>query len=181
MRNDLNASERRLIAALDRIDRFLDRTALARAEHAQTVADPEAGARLDALEAENRRLSQELAALHEREAATLDACEARLAEAHARLLRSGQEAARLSAANDALAEANRNLIDAREGEGDPDGIRAAMAAEIESLHAARAAEVAQMGEIVEALERMVGAPDPAAPALQPAAAGDGDDLDGERG
>ncbi|WP_323715762.1 hypothetical protein [Paracoccus aminovorans] len=149
MRDDLNASEKRLAAALDRIDRLIDRA---------VRPGPEDGAGesgLDDSRAENRRLSQELAALHERQSATLAACEARLAEAHERLVAAGQEAARLSAANEDLARANRALIDAADLP--QDEARRALEAEIESLRAARAAEMAQMGDIIDTLDRMAGA------------------------
>ena len=159
MRDDLTASEKRLTAALDRIDRLIDRAAAPAADQ---------GALHDS-RAENQRLSQELAALHQRQSATLASCEARLAEAHRRLVDAGQEAARLAAANDALAEANRALIDAA---GLPqDQALDALQAEIAALRAARAAEVAQMGDIIDTLDRMAGAP--AAPETA--------DLDQERG
>ncbi|RQP06923.1 MAG: hypothetical protein D1H97_05170 [Paracoccus sp. BP8] len=166
MRDDLNASEKRLIAALDRIDQFLDRADLAR----RTASGPPAGdaegaeARLRKIQAENQRLSQDLAALHERQAAMLADCEARLAEAHQRLVHAGQEAARLSAANEALAEANRALIAAQGGGESPDETRRALEAEIESLRAARSAEIAQMGEIIDALDRMIDLPPQVGPA-----------------
>ena len=190
MRDDLNVSEKRLIAALDRIDQFLDRTAASRHAPQPVPADAEAASQLHELQAENRRLSQELAALHERQATTFSACEARLAEAHRRLVQAGQEAARLAAANEVLAEANRALIEAQDGGGAQDEIRRALEAEIESLRAERAAEVAQIGEIVEALDRMIDNPAPESVAGETQAeglpeaaelAGDGATLDGERG
>ncbi|WP_233253402.1 hypothetical protein [Paracoccus binzhouensis] len=165
MRDDLNASEKRLIAALDRIDQFIDRAAGRRGDPDGAPPDPGLAAQLHEARSENRRLSQELAALHERQSETLAACEARLAEAHRRLVDAGQEAARLAAANEALAEANRALIDAAGAPGDE--VRRAFEAEIESLRAARAAEMAQMGDIIDTLDRLAGTPAADAP---PAAA-----------
>lgn len=162
MRNDLNVSEKRLIAALDRIDQFLDRTALAQRASPSASSAGDAEARLHELHAENQRLSQELAALHARQASMLSDCETRLAQAHERLVQAGQEAARLSAANEALTSANRALIATQDQGASPDDIRLALEAEVESLRAVRAAEVAQMGEIVDALDRMID--DPAPPA-----------------
>ncbi|MFC3571583.1 hypothetical protein [Paracoccus sp. TOH] len=165
MRDDLNASEKRLIAALDRIDQFIDRAAERRGGPDGIMPEEGLAAQLHETRGENRRLSQELAALHERQSETLAACEARLAEAHRRLVDAGQEAARLAAANEALAEANRALID---GAGPPgDEIRRALEAEIESLRAARAAELAQMGDIIDTLDRLTA---PAAAGAQPAGA-----------
>lgn len=155
MRDDLNASEKRLAAALDRIDRLIDRATQA------APTDAADDSRLQDSRAENQRLSQELAALHEQQAATLASCEARLAEAHGRLVAAGQEAARLSAANEELARANRALIEAAGLPQDEAG--QALQAELESLRATRAAEIAQMGDIIDTLDRMAG------------------DADGERG
>ena len=159
MRDDLNVSEKRLIAALDRLDHFIDRAA-----GAQDAAPPAAGGvagveeQLHAAHSENQRLSAELVLLHERQAALLAHCEAQLAQSHDRLLGAGQEAARLAAANEALAEANRTLI---VGAGvTADTACLALEAEIESLRAARAAEIAQMGDLLAELDRMIETPRP---------------------
>ena len=77
----------------------------------------------------------------------------------ARLAESGAEAARLAEANDALIAANRALIAAGDAPGRADAERQALDAEIEALRAARAAELAQMGELLAALESMLGLPE----------------------
>ncbi len=162
MRDDLTASEKRLIAALDRLDHFIDRAGLARAAApaAAAVSGDHAGieARLHAAHDENQRLSGELVLLHERQTAQLADYGIRLTEANERLLGAVQEAARLAAANEVLANANRALIAAA---GAPaDEARLALEAEIESLRAIRAAEIAQMGDLLAVLDRMVGTPAP---------------------
>ncbi len=162
MRDDLTASEKRLIAALDRIDHFIDRATMARAIAPAPVAAKgglaEIEARLHAAQGENQRLSGELVLLHERQAALLANCETRLSDANERLSGAGLEAARLAAANEVLAEANRALTAAS---GAPaDDARLALEAEIESLRAARAAETAQMGDLLAVLDRMIGTPAP---------------------
>lgn len=171
MKDDLTASEKRLIAALDRLDQFIDRaarpreTAPAETPVAAQAPDDPAGIEhsLHAAQTENQRLSNELALLHERQQALLDAGEAQLAAVNGRLLAAGQEAARLVAANEALADANRALIAAG---GEPAGdAQLALEAEIESLRAAREAEIAQMGDLLAALDQMIGTP-----ALEPAEA-----------
>ena len=104
-------------------------------------------------------MSPDIAALHDRQAATLEAMQIRLTEAHERLASAGEQAGRLAAANDGLARANRALIDAAGngwGQAGDDAARAALEAEVEALRAARAAEVAQMSEILDALDRMLG-------------------------
>lgn len=173
--NDLSRSERRLIVALDRLDYTVERAGgdLTRLRTRPPVApQPAAAAQQGSqqLQTENRRLSDDVAALHDRQAATLDAMRERLAETQERLAGAGEHMARLAAANDGLSAANRDLIAAVGGSAPAsDGIRAALEAEIESLRAARAAEIAQMGEILDALDRMLGtpAPSPRKPARDP--------------
>lgn len=157
MNADLTASEKRLIAALDRIDQFIDRAGAAR------QAPPDAAADAAAAEAEEeaQRLATELAALRDSHAAALAEFEARLAasedalsHANDRLAAAGEEAARLAMANEALAEANRRLIGPPGPE--PDEIRRALEAEVDALRQARAAEIGQIGDIVDTLDRMIG-------------------------
>ena len=168
---DISRAERRLIAALDRLDHAVERAARRIALPTAPVAPvaPAAGqvARPSDPEPQTHSappvteapVSAEVAALHGRQAATLEAMQMRLAEAHERLAATGEQAARLAAANDDLARANRALIDAASetwpADG-PDATRAALEAEVEALRAARAAEIAQMAEILDALDRMLG-------------------------
>lgn len=171
---DISVSERRLIAALDRLDQALDaamvlRTSAPAPAPAQTDGDDaDALDRLAAAEAENARLAADLAALHDRQASALAAGQDRLAAAHERLTRAGEAQARLSAANDALAAANRALMaGAGEGVVARDAALAALNAENEALRAARAAEIAQMGEVLEALDHLLGLPAPDGAARPP--------------
>lgn len=151
MMGDLTASEKRLIAALDRIDYSIERAAegLRRAETAP-APDP------DGLSGENARLEAELAALRADRSSALSAHEDRLAQLSARVLVAEDSAARLAAANEALARSNRELMERLETGGPAgDDIRRALEAELDALRAARAAEVAQMDELVETLDRML--------------------------
>lgn len=153
---DISRAERRLIAALDRLDHAVERGARRISQAA--VMPPEPGAVAQDV-ASDAPVSAEIAALHGRQAATLEAMQMRLAEAHERLASAGAQAARLAGANDELARANRALIDAASGDwasAGTDATRAALEAEIEALRAARAAEIAQMAEILDALDRMLG-------------------------
>lgn len=158
MMGDLTVSEKRLIAALDRIDYTIERAAAglrgATVGAADNGADP-------ATQAENQRLVAELSSAQERQEAAMHALEARLAQANARLDEAGQQAARLAAANEALTQANRQLLSkADSGGADAADIRTTLEAEIEALRAARAAEIAQMGDIIESLDRLVDTPAP---------------------
>ncbi|WP_374424423.1 hypothetical protein [Paracoccus sp. (in: a-proteobacteria)] len=169
MRDDLNASEKRLIAALDRIDRFLDQSAGAACRGQGDAPELAAlEAELRTMRDENARLSQEMVLLHERQSAAATQYEARLAAAQDRIQALGQETAQLTAANEALAAANRALSGTAAPSGDV--ARGALEAEIESLRASRAAEIAQMGDIIETLDRMIGTPEVAVDAAPPAAA-----------
>lgn len=168
MRDDLNASEKRLIAALDRIDRFLDQSAGAGRGQGDAPELAALEAELRTMRDENARLSQEMVLLHERQSAAATQYEARLAAAQDRIQALGQETAQLTAANEALAAANRALTGTAAPPGDV--ARGALEAEIESLRASRAAEIAQMGDIIETLDRMIGTPEVAVDAAPPAAA-----------
>lgn len=151
----LSAAERRLIAALDRLDNAVEQAGRWMAE-AIAAPPPRPPATADA------EISAEVASLRERQAAMLAAVQARLSEAHERMAVMGGEAARLAAANEDLAQANRALIEATGGgpeswaENGEVATFAALQAEVDALRAARAAEIAQMGEILDALDRMLG-------------------------
>ncbi|WP_022707525.1 hypothetical protein [Paracoccus zeaxanthinifaciens] len=167
--SEISASERRLGAALDKIDQLLEARSM---RPAATAGDlrPE----LDAALARNAELQARLDAAPT--AAPDHDHEGELADLRARLDTASENAARLSAANEDLAVANRNLIDAHAtgGIGD-DEMREALEAEVSALRAARAAEMAQMSEIMAELERLLA--DDATPAADPQeVAGDGAGL-----
>ena len=136
MRNDLNVSEKRLIAALDRIDAALDQMG------------PRQGTALDAPPQD---------AVVAGEATRIADLQAQVSELQRQLSEAGQQAVRMAAANDALGRANRKLLDAG-GSISGDDASAALQAEIDALRAARGAEISQMGEIVDALDRMLDTP-----------------------
>lgn len=154
----LSAAERRLIAALDRLDNAVEQAGrrMAEADAAPPKPPPRPSVAADA------GISAEVASLRERQAAMLAAVQARLSEAHERMAAMGAEAARLASANEDLAQANRALIEATGGgaeawaENGEVATFAALQAEVDALRAARAAEIAQMGEILDALDRMLG-------------------------
>ena len=154
--SDIAASERRLSAALDRMDQLLDSSGFSREGAGTAISDPGVSEELAAVRAENTQLRSEIDELRraERPAGdeiSEDAVDERLADA-------GEQAARLAAANDELAAANQALIEAVSGQGDADAvtsIRQALEAEIEALRAARAAEISNLGDIIMELERLL--------------------------
>ncbi|MFC3168964.1 hypothetical protein [Paracoccus fontiphilus] len=130
--SDISVSERRLSAALDRIDRLLERGGFPAAS-----SGPDLRAELDAAHAQIAALTEQLSRQGDGPA---------LAE----------QAARLAAANDELAAANRALIQAASGDSDRvEAVSVALEAEIEALRAARAAEAAQLSTLLAEVERLL--------------------------
>lgn len=160
--NDIAACEQRLGVALDRIDHGLDRLFRAM-QRTQAPPAPETAQEAEAS-------GDDMAALRRRQEAALERAQQRLAA-------TGTEAARLAAANDALIAANRALIAASDTPSQIDAVRRALDAEIEALQAARAAEIAQMGDILAALETMLGIPETAPLAADVPQAGFDGDVD----
>ena len=153
--SDISASERRLSAALDRLDQLLD-TQPAAVPAAASGEDPAQIAaltlQLEQLQAENDQLRQAPAV--EAPAVQPDQDQDDLRR---QLDEATQRNAEMAVANDQLAEANRNLIEAQETGGiGADEVRDALEAEVKALRAARQAEIAQMGEIMAELERLLG-------------------------
>lgn len=150
--SDISVSERRLLAAFDRIDQFLDRGGM--------VSGGSGADQAGNLQAE------------------LDAAQARIAELSGQAQPAegddfAGQAARLVAANDELIAANRSLIQAPSGSGDRiEAVSVALEAEIEALRAARAAEAAQLGALLAEVERLLADDAPATVANTPEIAGD---------
>ena len=161
--SDISVSERRLSAALDRIDRFLERGGVGPAP-----AGADLRAELDQAYAQIAALTDQLSQRGDGAGGT------DLAE----------QAARLAAANDELAAANRALIQAASGDGDRiEAVSVALEAEIEALRAARAAEAAQLGTLLAEVERLLAENEAAAatPEIAGDAAGVPEDTDAEQG
>ena len=155
--SDITASERRLSAALDRMDQLLDAGLPGRADTG-LIAEL------------TRQRDEALARLADQpgDASDATADTADLSGLQARLDAATEQAAALARANDALIAANRDLMEAQETGGiGPDEQMAALEAELDALRAARAAEMAQMSEIMTELERLL-ADEPAI--LEPASA-----------
>lgn len=151
--SDISASERRLSAALDRLDQLLD-TQPAAVPAAAPGEDP---AQIAALTRQLEQLQAENDQLRQAPAAEAPAVQPEQDDLRRQLDEATQRNAEMAVANDQLAEANRNLIEAQETGGiGADEIRDALEAEVKALRAARQAEIAQMGEIMAELERLLG-------------------------
>ncbi|MEE2862060.1 MAG: hypothetical protein VYB46_14775 [Pseudomonadota bacterium] len=156
--SDITASERRLSAALDRLDQLLEAGQKRDGDHPGALAD--LTRRLAEAESRNADLERQLS---EGQPA---ADTSQLSDLQARLETASEQSARLSAANEDLMAANRNLIDAEQTGGvGEDERREALEAEIAALRAAREAEMAQMSEIMTELERLLAQDQAAAPSV----------------
>ncbi|WP_211341143.1 hypothetical protein [Paracoccus methylarcula] len=168
--SEIAASERRLSAALDRIDQILE-TGRSRSVSPDAAGEPNLRDALEAAQTENARLKAEIAELRKADGALAEPVPG---NGEDRLVEAGEQAARLAAANDDLAAANRALVETVAAQADGDSvtaIREALEAEIEALRAARAAEISNLGDIIIELERLLPEADHAA-APAPEMAGD---------
>jgi chromosome segregation ATPase len=149
--SDIDDLQSRLTAAMDRLAQGVDRLTAA-------PAQPEPGL-AEALEEErtaNAQLQERVRTLKTRSDAEAASLRAQLEEAQARMAQLDTELHRVRRANAQLTEACNKLIEANEeGVGDPHLINKAMLAELEGLRAARAADVAEAGAILAALEPLV--------------------------
>lgn len=158
--NDIAELERRITAALERIGLGLDH--LGDGMPALPVAGESAeAARLTAaLEDErsaNAQLTERVKAIREKQEAVVGALERRVEDLSGQLDSAVEELKRLKEANAELAEANRALTEASgEGVMEPHLINRSMRVELEALRAARAAEIAEMDEILSELRPLIG-------------------------
>ncbi|MFN3642393.1 MAG: hypothetical protein ACK4TB_05635 [Gemmobacter sp.] len=150
---DIAGYEARITAALGRLALALDRLgpgAAAPAAEGEGLA-----AALEAERTANAQLAERVRALRARQDATVAALEARIAELTQAADAQALEMQRIRQVNTKLRDALRALRAAAEGASDPALIDRAMAAELEALHAARSAEIAEMDDILAALDPVV--------------------------
>lgn len=154
--SEIEDLQSRIMSALDRVAQGVDVIG--------SGASDDVDALKQALEDEktvNAQLNERVRALGERQAKALEELEGRAAETAARITQFDQDLQRLRRANAQLGEACEALRTANaEGVGEPELINNAMVAELESLRAARSAEVTQADEIIAALTPLLeeGAP-----------------------
>ncbi|MGY6549718.1 MAG: hypothetical protein ACXIU7_12055 [Roseinatronobacter sp.] len=146
--------EMRLGHALDRIGRNAETLTV------QPVQDPSEIAalrsQLDAEQARTAQLSEHLNALRQRQDGSFATLEKRLARMTEQLDVQSLEMLRLKKANTKLIEANRQLRDGVEAQViEPSAINRALVAELEALRAERAAEVAEMEDILGELKPLI--------------------------
>lgn len=159
--SDITELERRISAALERLDAGIEALAAAPQPAEAAVRDDAELARLnEALEAEraaNAQLTERVRAVREKQETTVGALESKVERLSGQLDAADAELQRLKRLNEELSEANRELgAAAARGVAEPDLINRAMITELEAMRAARAAEIAEMNEILAELKPLIG-------------------------
>ncbi|MDW3221933.1 MAG: hypothetical protein R8G34_03450 [Paracoccaceae bacterium] len=154
--SEIEDLQSRIMSALDRVAKGVDVIGSGASESMEALK-----LALEDEKTVNAQLNERVRALGERQSKALEELENRATETAARISQFDQDLQRLRRANAQLGEACEALRTANaEGVGEPDLINAAMMAELESLRAARTAEVTQADEIIAALTPLLeaGAP-----------------------
>lgn len=154
--SDVKELEKRLGNALDRIARCartLGSTASG-TEDSETLADLRA--QLDAERNKTAQLSERVNAVRQRQDSSVTSLERRLARMTEQLDLQSLEMLRLKKANTKLIEANRQLREGHEAKViEPSAINRALLAELEALRAERAAEMAEMEDVLGELKPLI--------------------------
>lgn len=164
--SDLVEYERRITAALQRVETGF---ALLVERHMQTgmpaaaavpPEGPDATALREELEAErtaNAQLTERVRAIKEKQETVIAGLERTVARLTEQLDSQGRETQRLKRINAQLTESNKSLSEAAEqGVTEPHLLNRAMMTELEALRAQRAADVAEMDEILSELKPLIG-------------------------
>lgn len=163
--NDIAELERRITVALERIGAGLDALGSQGAAPVAGAAPDHRGeeriaALQEALDAErttNAQLTERVRAIREKQETMVGALEKKVARLTGQADAAAQELQRLRQANQDLADMNRALsAAAAAGLADPDLVQRAMATELEALRAARAADLAEMDDILSELKPLIG-------------------------
>lgn len=147
--SDIRELERRITAALDRAARAMDGLSADSGEEGSGAL----AAELEAERVANRQLEERVRAIKEKQENTVARLEAEVSRLSKALRARDAEVQRMRAVNDDLRGSNARLREANaEGLADPELINSAMVTELETLREARAAERAEIDEILATLE-----------------------------
>ncbi|MFN7004037.1 MAG: hypothetical protein ACK4NW_11500 [Roseinatronobacter sp.] len=150
--------ENRLGRALDRIARSA--SALNAAPQGDSTDLDALRSQLEAERAKNAQLSERVNAVRQRQESSFATLERRLARMTEQLDLQSLEMLRLKKANTKLIEANRKLREGVEAQViEPSAINRALVAELEALRAERAAEAAEMEDVLGELKPLISAED----------------------
>ncbi len=146
--DDISEYERRITAALDRAAQALDKLSAGESGDAEALK-----AELEAERVANQQLEERVRAIKETQEQTVKNLETSVSDLKKALAARDAEMQRLKGVNEELRKSNGALREANaEGVGDAELVNSAMVTEIESLRAARAAERAEIEEILATLE-----------------------------
>lgn len=146
--DDISEYERRITAALERASQALAQLGAGEDGDADALR-----AELDAERVANQQLEERVRAIKEKQESTVARLEAEVADLRSALASRDSEVQQMRAVNETLRRSNGALRVANaEGVGDASLVNEAMAQEVESLRAVRAAERAEIEEILATLE-----------------------------
>jgi len=159
--SDIAELERRISAALARIEAGVEVLGAAPAETAPAARDEGEITRLtEELEAEraaNAQLTERVRAIKEKQETTVGALEKKVERLTAQIDAADAEIRRLKQLGDDLTETNRALTTAAAaGVTEPALINRSLMGELDALRAQRAAEIAEMDEILAELKPLIG-------------------------
>ncbi len=164
--NDFAGLEQRINLALERIGAGLDAldagalAPVAGAGGSDGAADERLAELQEALESErttNAQLTERVRAIREKQETMVGALEKKVAHLTEQVDTLTQDLQLMKKVNDELADANHALrTAAAEGIADPELLNAAMLTELQALRAARAADVAEMDDILSELKPLIG-------------------------
>ncbi len=152
--------ERRLGRALDRIAKSAQKLGAAPSDSDQSSEVDELRNQLEAERAKTAQLSERVNAVRNRQEGPFATLERRLARMTEQLDLQSLEMLRLKKANTKLIEANRQLREGSEAKIiEPSTINRSLLAELEALRAERAAEMAEMEEVLGELKPLISSED----------------------
>ncbi|AZQ66330.1 hypothetical protein EF888_03785 [Silicimonas algicola] len=147
--DDISEFQRRIVAALDRAGQALDQLG----SGGGGGGSEELAAELEAERVANRQLEERVRAIKEKQETTVARLEDQVSDLRDALGARDAEVQRMRKVNDALRETNASLRDANaQGLAEPELVNAAMLSELDALRAQRAAERAEIEEILATLE-----------------------------
>ena len=146
--SDISEFERRITAALDRAQQALEQ--LSAGEGGDTAA---LTAELDAERVANQQLEERVRAIKEKQETTVAELEGEVARLQEALKARDGEVQSMRSVNETLRASNTALREANaQGLAEPELVNAAMVTELDGLRAVRAAERAEIEEILATLE-----------------------------
>lgn len=148
--------ERRLSRALDRIARTAQTLSVAPEKDAAAEALEALQKELDRERQKNAQLQGEVATLRHRQESSFSTLERKLGRMTEQLDLQSLEMLRLKKANTKLIEANRQLRESHEAQVlEPSTINRSLVAELEALRAERAAEAAELKDVLGELKPLI--------------------------